>query len=1312
MVSVMNNECELDRKPDSFEEHEVKPRVVDDGVDSANGVVDGGGGDTEKCVDLMVSEETRVSPKVVESGGEVEGTVLDGGGVENVKSEDGRFEEVRVCSSEEVRVGVESDSRRIDKEMESRVFEVKGEDVSPRARVVDFGGQNDQFDGGNNLKECMVASVDRLDVQNDRFDAWNDRMELMVSRSDGPNVTPRASVDQFDAHDHFDAWNDRTERMISRSEGQAEVEKCGVSQYDSLLSKFDDYVANGMGGAAGVGTSNASLYGFELGDMVWGKVKSHPWWPGHIFTEAFASSAVRRTRREGHILVAFFGDSSYGWFDPSELVPFDPNFAEKSRQTNSRNFIKAVEEAVDEMSRRRALGLACRCRNPYNFRPTGVQGYFAVDVGDYEPGGVYSAIQIRKSRDSFRPSETLDFIKQLALTPRDSDQKSIDWVKNKATVFAYRKAVFEEFDETYAQAFGMQPVRPSHEPKDLSGVPVKVPPRAPLSGPLVIAEALGGGKSSTKPVKVKDLSKKDRYLLKRRDEPNGSRSLQTSQGQASSSATSAYVEGSSSLASGDYVFQKRALAVQIKPQIPAKQEQAGTFSGDANPASGQDGTGKEASTVEKKPVVSLPFDQAPAYGSAVATQGLSIDAGPFLNKEKSTLQEMKGRVELDTSSPVGSDLSGKGIPDVGTVQQEGEAMVDFKHEGSAKTLKSSEGFQQPKPSFPKIVEGYHGMNQVQDSRSGVPPLPIDANHPGEDLRMSTESGVKKKAKVLKRPIGDVSFEKSNLVERKKKKKKEISMETSSDHLQKRSATGKNAGSVGKSAGKSIQIGVASRVESQVDHRKKEGGASSSLSDSVGTFSMASMGNIELEHLLSDLQALALDPFHGAERSSPVIVRQFFLRFRSLVYQKSLFLAPPAETETVEVRPSKSATSVGASENPPGENVRDPPTLKPPKSLVRPYDPAKGGRKRGPSDRQEEIAAKRVKKINDLKSLAAEKKASLKAPEAQLGEGKETVAPAPAPAPPKPVRIDSVKKIEPPARVDDPTMLVMKFPPRTSLPSVPELKARFARFGSLDLNGTRVFWKSYTCRVVFLRKLDAEAAYRYAVGNNSLFGNVSVRYHLRDLGIPAAENPDLGKGRVEDTSNETPQPWDSATGQGLPAVVLHQPTLQPAVQLKSCLKKSSGDEVGQVAGGGGVGGGGGGRGTPRVKFILGGEESSRGEQLMVGNRNNFNNNATSFADGGASSVAMDFNTMNFQKVIPPSPLPILPLPSQFSKPPQNMHYTEVAPPPRNTYNYAPIAPTSTATTIDISQQMLNLLTRCNDVVTNVQSILGYVPYHPL
>ncbi|KAJ6305908.1 hypothetical protein OIU78_021274 [Salix suchowensis] len=71
-----------------------------------------------------------------------------------------------------------------------------------------------------------------------------------------------------------------------------------AGDYKSLWSEFDDFVANEKNEAM-EGTSRALSYGFEVGDMVWGKVKSHPWWPGHIFNEAFASSSVRRTRREG-----------------------------------------------------------------------------------------------------------------------------------------------------------------------------------------------------------------------------------------------------------------------------------------------------------------------------------------------------------------------------------------------------------------------------------------------------------------------------------------------------------------------------------------------------------------------------------------------------------------------------------------------------------------------------------------------------------------------------------------------------------------------------------------------------------------------------------------------------------------------------------------------------------------------------------------------------------------------------------------------------------------------------------------------------
>lgn len=200
---------------------------------------------------------------------------------------------------------------------------------------------------------------------------------------------------------------------------------------------------------------------FEIGDLVWGKVKSHPWWPGQIYNEKLASREVCRMKTAGYVLVAFFGDCSYGWFDPAELVRFESSYAEKSRQMSSRTFVKAVEEAVDEASRRRTLGLACRCRNLYNFRPTTVEGYFSVDIGEYESGSVYSVDQIRRSRDDFKPTEVLDFVNQLALSPKKVKHDAIDFVKNKATALAYRKAVYEEFDETYAQAFGYEPEHPS-----------------------------------------------------------------------------------------------------------------------------------------------------------------------------------------------------------------------------------------------------------------------------------------------------------------------------------------------------------------------------------------------------------------------------------------------------------------------------------------------------------------------------------------------------------------------------------------------------------------------------------------------------------------------------------------------------------------------------------------------------------------------------------------------------------------------------------------------------------------------------------
>ncbi|KAI4349961.1 hypothetical protein L6164_010499 [Bauhinia variegata] len=1138
----------------------------------------GVGNANEKCANLEVAD---VSNSSLELGSGAPDSEVDARFLGNGKSE-----EATVSSSEEFRVRVcsASDGGRVENDMGSMEFGVK----------------------------CEMSTVDRFDDPENRFEAQNE---------------------QFQDHlDRYHAQHDRQEHMSGK---QVDAEKHSIFESKSLLSEFDDYVTAERNGGVRAGVSRDLGYGFEVGDMVWGKVKSHPCWPGHIFNEAFASPMVRRTKGEGHVLVAFFGDSSYGWFEPDELIPFDPNFAEKSRQTNSRTFLKAVEEAVDEASRRRGLGLACRCRNPNNFRLTNIQGYFSVDVPDYEPGGIYSSIQIRNARDNFRPSDTLDFVKQLALAPNGGEQKSIIFIKNKATVFAYRRAVFEQYDDTYAQAFGMHSLGPSYSRANQLNQPVK-PPKAPLSGQLVIAEALGGGKSSMKSMKAK----KDRYLFKRRDEPSNSVQLACKEEPAD--------------AAGRYVFQKRVPSVPVAIQISDKQEDIGLIS-----------TGGAVSTSDAYTKGAM-MDQDRPNGIDLASQGLIPDAKSSHEKGKEAFQETTECLEKD--SILSKNMGTSDIFEEKTVPIFGD-----------ETAQPSD----------LAAEGSNNVHQVKGSYTLVHASPVEAKHP----KISVD-GVVEKGKGHKRSAGDLNSESSAIGEKKKKKKKkEFGPQMTPERLEKHSASVKVRPLSEKPSGQNVSIGLATREDFGADQLQVDVSA-------INLLPMDGMGevNLELPQLLGDLQALALDPFHGIERKIPVIVRKFFLRFRSLVYQKSLLLSPSTDNESLEVRVTRPYSSVGASDNLPDDHVRPSSVVKPVKRLVRPNDPTKAGRKRAPSDRQEEIAANRLKKMKDLKAMTAEKKvASQKSSEARRGEVKEPTAPVPS----KLAKPDSIRrKAELPSKAVERTILVIKFPPKTSLPSLAELKARFARFGPIDQSGLRVFWTSSTCRVVFLYKSDAQAAYNYAVGNNSLFGNVSVRCYLKDLEDSSGEVPEAAKARGDDSISGTPRVKD-------PAVVRQTSVLgpQPIIQLKSCLKKSSGDESGQVSGNGGSS-----KGTPRVKFMLGGEENtSRGEQLMVDYRNNFNN--ASFADGGAlSPVAMDFNSKNVQKVISQPPFPF---PTQFAKTPQlNFHNSEMV--PRNSPNFinSSASATTSATTVDISQQMISLLTRCDDVVTNLSGLLGYVPYHPL
>ncbi|WOL09218.1 hypothetical protein Cni_G17971 [Canna indica] len=1038
------------------------------------------------------------------------------------------------------------------------------------------------------------------------------------------------------------------------------------------------------------------MNGFDLGDMVWGKVKSHPWWPGHIFNEAFATFSVRRSRREGHVLVAFFGDSSYGWFDPAELIPFDPHYEEKSRQTNLRPFVKAVEEAADETSRRAALALTCYCRNKLNFRPSRVPGYFSVDIPGFEPGGIYSSKQISSARDKFVPEKALSFVQHAALDPLMDDVASIDRIKSIAMLFAYRRAVFEEFDETYAQAFGVEPVRPSPRTGVTPDQHERFAPRgAPLSGPLVVAEPLRHKKSSSNNLAPKatklSSAKKNKYVLKRRDEqeitiagvgppkpslpdiPTPTQPYrnyynlfpaQQQQQQQQSSATYTphlqptlvFQDPSSPLVSspagsklGDYVLQKRAPAVTIdeKQQLPPPQDALNSSS-----------------------------------------------------------------VHEDRPAPVIVD-----IPVVSSRQASEFSEVDFR----------------------KIDPAVAGV--VADGKQG---------RKLKDVMVS--SGAPKEKKMKKRAREDVRPDGTGEIKKKKKKKK----------------------------GDNNEVGLApgdlktSKIE---DPDRKPGPKSITTAHELGKrgdgakrtlepFAFApiqlpkidlSSRNLQLPELVSDLHELALNPFYCTDRDAPWIALHVFLKFRSLVFQKSL-PSQLAEPEASDIQPASRSLPeavAGGTDLPPAKTAKDerelPSASKLPKASSRSDDPTVAGRKRTPSDRQEEMSAKRQKKLDKLKCLAGEKKAAIsqKGPEGPQREQKEfgstttTAASASASsvlaasAKPNNKAMELVKKQEAlqPPRSPSPTTLVMKFPPRTTLPSVASLKARFARFGALELSGTRVYWKSNTCKVVFKYKSDAEVALNNARANE-MFGQIKVHFYLRDAD---ATDPltDVSGQRPESRPSEGIQfrPGNDASSGSSTSLgqsrSLSNPNQRPTGQLKSILKKP-GDDAGPSSGGG--------REAPRVKFMLDGVNGKSEMPPPPAPVVSGSNNGRCNTDVSSSSlpplepaISKTSKSVTFlppppsfprppqpypprvldNPYVPPPPMASVSSASILLPPPLHRVPDRVLPPPPIEHSQPPIFRQQRSdVNKDFANQMLSLLVRCSDLVSSVKSSLGYVPYHQL
>ncbi|GER51306.1 Tudor/PWWP/MBT superfamily protein [Striga asiatica] len=152
---------------------------------------------------------------------------------------------------------------------------------------------------------------------------------------------------------------------------------------------------------------------FVPSDLVWGKVRSHPWWPGQIFDASHASEkALKYHKKDDSYLVAYFGDGTFAWIEESKLKPFGSYFSQMEKQSNSEKFKTAVDSALEEVSRRVELGLLCAC--------VPKDDYCEIEAQHVENAGIRQESSERYGVDysarahNFLPDKLIDYISDLA----------------------------------------------------------------------------------------------------------------------------------------------------------------------------------------------------------------------------------------------------------------------------------------------------------------------------------------------------------------------------------------------------------------------------------------------------------------------------------------------------------------------------------------------------------------------------------------------------------------------------------------------------------------------------------------------------------------------------------------------------------------------------------------------------------------------------------------------------------------------------------------------------------------------------------
>ncbi|MCD9558787.1 hypothetical protein HAX54_016405 [Datura stramonium] len=254
----------------------------------------------------------------------------------------------------------------------------------------------------------------------------------------------------------------------------------GMNGEDHVADNSDDEMVDGETAEdSSREETGRAKHVYTVGDFVWGKIKSHPWWPGRVYDASDASDFAMKYNQTGRLLVAYFGDGSFSWCPPSQLVPFVDKFEQMSKQSTSKSFLYAVEKALDEISVLVEFDITCPCISEES--RAGLSWPLAVNAGIKKGVRVPVGETVSLLLSQCEPAEICKGLKHLART--HSNSNILEFAVLKSWLSAFYRAKCGRPLPLYCEPLQVEGLEDKKEGQVIDANDFSIPIEVPIQGP-------------------------------------------------------------------------------------------------------------------------------------------------------------------------------------------------------------------------------------------------------------------------------------------------------------------------------------------------------------------------------------------------------------------------------------------------------------------------------------------------------------------------------------------------------------------------------------------------------------------------------------------------------------------------------------------------------------------------------------------------------------------------------------------------------------------------------------------------------------